>query len=131
MQPAFAFNLITDIQQNLQWTLGNQASIGTSINLTDGKLRYTQMAGVNEYRFLSSWYGISEQKDSSGNAFDVQDCFKVGINISYFFSGFTNKPPEVISNLVIGPDVSTPLFSNFGSRQPIIPGFDVNYRFGS
>ena len=130
-RPAYAFNLITDIQQNNQWIIG-QPSVGTAIELNTGDLRYTVLSGIQSYRMFSTWYGLSGKKNADGSSYDVQDTLKFGINLAYFFSGFANQPPDWVKNLVVGPAVSSPIFSNLNQRQPIIPLFDVNvsWKFG-
>jgi hypothetical protein len=52
-----AFNLISDIDLNTQWTLGQVAAAGTSIDLSNGQYDASEFAQIAQYRMLSAWYG--------------------------------------------------------------------------
>lgn len=122
---AFALNLLTDIEENTQWTLGQQASGGTAINLKTGSLSASALAGIAGYRMLSFWYGGTMVNPSDGS---MTDTAKIGLNLGYLLKNFTNQPPALIKNLVIGPSFAMGLIS-----APRVGTFlfDCNYRFGS
>lgn len=118
---AQAFNLWQDIEQNTQWTLGNTASAGTAINLRSGDLSASALASISSYRMVSIWYGGTL---INGN---MTDTLKVGLNLSYFLKDFTNQPPDLIKNLVIGPSFAMSVISTPRVGTPFI---DLNYKFG-
>jgi hypothetical protein len=122
-----AFNLWTDIQQNTQWTLGQNAAGGTALNLRNGQFDGSALAQVATYRFLSLWGGgtFIPQSDQTIKAIDT---VKVGLNLNYFLTGFANKPPEVLQRIVIGPSFAMPLFT---TPRVGIPFLDINYAFGN
>lgn len=119
-----AFNLITDVEQQTQWTVGQQASAGTAINLRNGELAASALAGIASYRMFSIWYGGTFVNSSDHS---MTDTAKVGLNLGYFLKNFTNQPPALISNLVIGPSFAMSLIS---TPRVGTPFFDVNYSFG-
>ena len=121
---AFAFNVITDIEQNTTFPIGQAASAGTAINLRNGDLAASALAEVSNYRMFSAWYGGTMVNPSNGK---MTDTAKIGLNIGYFLSGFTNRPPMLLTNLVIGPSFAMSLIS---TPRVGTPFFDVNYRFG-
>src|SRR5437762_7993746 len=100
-KPVFAFDLWSDIQEQTQWTLGNAVAAGTSISLVSrdslnvqgGQFLGTALAQLVQYRYLSLWGGgtFIPQTDQKLKAIDTA---KVGFNINYIFSGFTNQPPN-------------------------------------
>lgn len=126
LRPAAAFNLITDIRQNTQWTLGNVAAAGTSINLRNGQYDASEFAQIASYRFLSAWYGGIEVPQGD-NTVKLTDSFKIGLNLSYFGQYFTNKPPALLNNLVIGPAAS---YNIATTPRVFTPFVDINYQFG-
>lgn len=134
-RPVFAFNPIVDLQQNTYWTIGEAAAAGTAVALKDndslglhsGDLVGSMLASIAEYRMLSLWYGGNEIPQSTGGV-KLVDTAKVGLNLGYFLTGFTNQPPALIKNLVFGPSVSYSLIS---TPRVFCPFFDVNYKFGS
>ena len=72
---------------------------------------------------------MTQVKDANDANFTMTDTFKVGFDIGYFFKGFANKPPSLISNLVVGPSIACPVFSQLGGSKPVDYFFDVNYSF--
>lgn len=127
LRPAAAFNLITDIEQNTQWTIGDVAAAGTSINLRNGQYDASEFAQIASYRFLSVWYGGIEVPQGD-NTVKLTDSAKIGLNFSYFAQYFTNKPPKILNNLVIGPAAS---FNIATTPRTFTPFVDVNYQFGN
>ena len=132
---AHAFNLLTDIQQQTTFPIGQVAAAGTavalkdnpSLNLHAGDLVVSALAeGVN-YRMFSGWYGGNMIPNGVGGA-RLVDTAKIGLNLGYFLTGFTNQPPAVIKNLVFGPSVS---YSLITTPRVFCPFFDINYSFGS
>lgn len=125
-KPAGAVNLMADIYQQTTFPLGQAASAGTAVNLRDGSLAASALAEVVNYRMFSFWYGGTYVNTDVGQP-KLTDTAKVGLNIGYFFLNFANKPPAILSNLVVGPSFAMSLIS---TPRVGIPFFDVNYRFG-
>lgn len=123
----WGFNLISDIDTQTKWDLGNVASAGTSINLKNGQYDASEFAEIADYRMLSIWYGGIEIPQGDGTV-KLTDSGKIGLNLGYFLKNFANQPPSLISNLVIGPAIG----SNLAQSPRVIQYFvDLNYRFGS
>lgn len=133
-QPLLAFNLWQDIQQNTQWTLGQNAAAGTAVALKHndalgiaaGQYVPSFLAQISQYRFLSAWWGGNQIKQGDGTL-KLVDTAKLGFNVAYLFNGFVNQPPDLIKRLVIGPSVTLNLFS---TPHVLVPFFDINYQFG-
>ena len=123
-QRVFAFNLIKDIEQQTTFPIGQAASAGTAVNLKNGSLSASALAEIVNYRFLSGWYGGTMLDPANGN---MTDTAKIGINLGYFLTGFVNKPPMILSNLVVGPSVATSFISTPRTATFLM---DFNYRFG-
>ena len=124
-QRAFAFNLITDVEQQTTFPIGQSASAGTAVNLKNGKLSASALAEVSNYRMFSLWYGGTLLDPSNGG---LTDTAKVGLNLGYFLSSFSNKPPAILMNLVVGPSVA---YSIISTPRVATYLFDVNMRFGN
>jgi hypothetical protein len=124
---AFSFNLWHDIQQQTQWTLGENAAAGTSLDLKNGQFDGSEFAGIASYRFLSGWYGGIDIPQSDKTV-KFTDALKIGFNLNYFMTGFVNKPPEFLQRLVIGPAIACSIIS---SPRVVNYFLDVNYVFGS
>lgn len=123
---AYAFNLISDIDTQTTWTLGQVASAGTSIDLRNGQYDVSEFAQVANYRMLGLWYGGVEIPQADGTV-KLTDAGKIGINLIYLFKGFTNQPPELIKNLVIGPAIAANVFTTPRKLNYFV---DINYSFG-
>ena len=123
-QRAFAWNPITDIQQNTTFPIGQAASAGTAVNLRNGDLAASALAQLVNYRMFSGWYGgtFVNKTDAS-----MTDTAKIGINLGYFLASFANNPPLILQNLVVGPSFAMSLIS---TPRVGTPFFDVNYKFG-
>jgi len=121
---ALAFNLISDVEQHTTFPIGQTASAGTAVNLKTGALSASFLAEVANYRMLSLWYGGTYVNTADAN---LTDTAKIGINIGYFLTGFANKPPAILTNLVIGPSYAMSLIS---TPRVGTPFFDINYKFG-
>jgi len=121
---ALAFNLISDVEQQTTFPIGQTASAGTAVNLKTGALSASFLAEVANYRMLSLWYGGTYVNTADAN---LTDTAKIGINIGYFLTGFANKPPAILTNLVIGPSYAMSLIS---TPRVGTPFFDINYKFG-
>ena len=132
--PCYGFNLLTDIQQNTQWTLGSAVETGTAValrsdsstNIKGGEFVGSALASLANYRFLNLSAGgtFIPQQDGSLKAFDTG---KIGINLGYFLKGFTNQAPAIIQNMVFGPSLATTLVT---TPHIFIRMFDINYTFG-
>ena len=134
---AHAFNPITDIQQNLVWTLGEQASLGTAYKIGGsgpvaiGKRGDSAMLGVFDYRFTKVSYGaISDPQDGS----KIGDGVKLGLKLNYFLNWFQSPQTpamKMLQNINIGPSITVPLLTD--SRPLKYPSIwvEANYQFGS
>jgi hypothetical protein len=130
----FAFNLWSDIQTQTQWTLGSSVQAGTAIAMRHddstgvkaGQFVGSALASISNYRFLNLSAGGNFIPQANGTM-RALDTAKLGINLAYIFKGFVNQPPAAISNLVIGPSLSTSLVT---TPHVVIPFFDINYSFG-
>ncbi len=125
-----AFNLITDLEDNTYWTVGQTAAAGTAISLKDGSISASELAEIATYRMFSTWYGGTQVSNNDGKTFTMTDTFKVGFNLNWFFSKFKHGLPDQakwLNNIVIGPSFAIPVFSSPRVGKPF---FDVNYRFG-
>lgn len=122
---ANAFNLITDVEQQTQWTFGQVAAAGTSINLRNGQYDPSEFAQIANYRMLSLWYGGIEIPQGDGTI-KLTDSAKMGFNLGYFLRNFVDKPPLIFQNLVVGPAISTSL-----ATTPRVVNYwvDINYQF--
>ncbi len=128
--PASAFNLITDVEQNTLFTVGQTAAAGTAVNLRNGQYSASELAQISQYRMLSLWYGGTEV-GRGDNTFTMTDSLKIGLNLSYFLSKFTNPlPPSAqwLNNIVVGPSFAMSVFSTPRVGTPFV---DINYAFGS
>lgn len=134
-EKAFGFNLIQDVDTQTKWDLGSAVEAGTSVLLKSeqsvngqaGQFVGSALAEVADYRFLSLWGGGTFIPQPNGDL-RALDSAKIGINLSYFFNDFVNKPPAIINNLVIGPGLATSIVS---TPRVLIPTVDINYKFGS
>lgn len=124
---AQAFNLWRDVQEQTQWTLGENAAAGTAVNVETGSLYGSEFAGIASYRFLSTWYG-GINIPQSDNTMKFTDAAKLGLNLNYFLTGFANHPPELLQRIVIGPAIAYPLLTT--PRHPTYT-IDINYVFGN
>ncbi len=121
---AQGFNLITDIEQQTTFPVGQAASAGTAVNLKTGALSASALAELTNYRMFSGWYGGTILNPSDGK---LTDTAKLGLNVGYFLTGFVNQPPLILRNLVVGPSIAMSLISTPRVATYL---FDVNFRFG-
>ena len=129
-QPAQAFNLLTDIQNNVAWKFGSAAQVGEGYNFTQKAWDTSALAEIAEYRFLSFSYGATYLNQNSASGTDT---FKIGLLSNFFFAWFHNQPPSSMlwmENLNVGPSFAIPVFSqNTGHKGTLL--LDLNYKFGS
>jgi len=121
---ALASNLLTDIQKETTFPIGQTAAAGMAVNLKDGSLSDSALAELVNYRMFSGWYGGTQIKPSDGK---MTDTAKIGLNVGYFLTGFINQPPLILRNLVVGPSVACSLISTPRTATYL---FDFNFRFG-
>lgn len=130
---AFAFNPVTDVRDNLKWTLGKTAEAGTAIKLAgagdldNGDTTTSVLAGVFDYRWFTFSYGGT--KINRANQ-DFTDTAKIGLRLTSFFDFFKNPPtPEMgfLRNVNIGPSFASPIFSSNRAGTLFL---DFNYQFG-
>jgi hypothetical protein len=123
-----AYNPITDIEQNTTFPIGQAASAGTAVNLRNGQTSTPMLAEIAVYRnMLALSYGGTRVNQSDAN---FTDTAKIGLNLSWVFSKFSNQLPaqaQFLKNLNVGPSFAINLIS--GPRKGT-PFMDLNYVFG-
>lgn len=135
-RPAAAFNPITDIRENLQWTLGEQASFGTAYKIGGsgdvaiGNRGDSVMFGIFDYRFFRQSYGVIKDPDSGAK---VGDGLKTGLMLNYFLGWF--KSPQTpamqfLNNINIGPTITLPLLTDPQPLKHPSVWLEANYMFG-
>jgi hypothetical protein len=133
---AQAFNPITDVQDNLKWTLGEEALLGTAYKIGGsgsfniGQRGDSVMFGIFDYRFIKQSYGAISNPQ---NGEKVGDGLKTGLMLNYFLNWF--KSPQtpamaLLSNVNIGPSITFPLFSEPKPLKYPSIWLEANYRFG-
>jgi hypothetical protein len=125
---ACAFNVVTDVQQNVKWTFGQTAQAGEGYNFSTKTWDASALAEIAEYRFLSFSYGGTQVQAGSSQATDT---FKLGLLSNFFFNWFTNKPPSTMAwmeNLNIGPSFAIPVFTGTTGHKGTFL-LNMNYRF--
>lgn len=130
IQPAHAWNPVTDVRDNVVWKFGQSAQAGSGYDFAGKHWDTSALAEIAEYRFLSLSYGATWLDANSNKATDT---IKIGFLSSFFFSMFTNKPtPEMawMMNLNVGPSIACPVFSGSTGHKGVFL-FDINYKFGS
>lgn len=130
----WAWNPVTDLRENVVWTFGKTAEMGTAMKIAGaGDLKSTELAnsalmGIADYRFLTLSYG-GTIIDRDGTQFT--DTAKIGFRLNKFFDWFKNPiTPEMefLRNINIGPSFAMPLFTEPHAGALFV---DFNYRFGS
>lgn len=130
---AYCWNPITDIRENVIWTFGQQAEVGTAVKLAGngdlevGETATSVLAGIADYRFLSIAYGGTRVNRSDAN---FTDTGKIGLRMTSFFDLFKHPPtPEMawMRNLNIGPSYAISLFNSPHAGTLFL---DVNFVFG-
>lgn len=133
VRPAFAWNPVTDVRDNLKWTFGQKAEAGIAVkiggagDLERGDTATSMLAGIADYRFLAFSYGGIRVNTNDAK---VTDSFKVGYKITSFFDLFKNPPtPEMawMRNVNFGPVMSMPVIAR---KHPITWFLEANYSFG-
>jgi hypothetical protein len=133
LRPAAAFNPITDFKENVQWTFGKAAEVGTAVKLAGagdmkpGDTSTSILAGIADYRWFSFAVGGTRVNQSDAN---FTDTAKLGLKLTSFFDWFKNPPtPEMafLRNLNVGPSYAISMFSSPHAGTLFL---DVNYRFG-
>lgn len=132
-RPVFAWNPLTDVRDNLQWTFGKKVEAGLAVKLAGagdlerGDTATSALAGIFDYRFLAFSYGGIRVNKNDAN---VTDTAKLGYKVTSFFDWFKNPPtPEMawMRNLNIGPALSMPIIAR---KHPVTLFLDINYQFG-
>jgi hypothetical protein len=133
---AMAFNPVTDVQDKLIWTLGEQASIGTAYKLAgggpigNGQRGDSIMFGIFDYRFLKESYGaISDPQ----NGQKVGDGLKTGLQLNYFLGWFKSPQTDamkLLNNINIGPVYTVPLLTGPAPFKGGAFWLECNYQFG-
>ena len=128
-EKAFAYNPLTDVLQNTTFPIGQAASAGTAVNLRNGQTSTSMLAEIAVYRnMLAFSYGGTRVNQADAG---FTDTAKLGLNLSWVFSQFTNQLPaqaQFLKNLNVGPSFAMSLMS---SPRVGTPFFDINYVFGS
>lgn len=136
LRPAQAFNPITDVQDNLKWTIGDQAQLGTAYKIAGsgpverGHRGDSATLGIFDYRFIKEGYTVINDPSSGGR---LGDGLKTGLELNYFLGWF--KSPQtpamaLLNNVNIGPVVTVPLFSVSKPFQAVDLWIEANYQFG-
>lgn len=132
---AHAFNPVTDVQDNLRWTLGEQASLGTAYKIGGsgdvkvGERGDSVMFGIFDYRFLKESYGVI--KDANGS--NVGDGLKTGLMLNYFLGWFKSPQTpamQVLNNVNIGPTFTIPVLTDSQPLKHPSVWLEANYQFG-
>lgn len=135
-RPAAAFNPILDVQDNLRWTLGEQAALGTAYKIGgSGDVKIGQrgdsaMFGIADYRFVKFSYGAIANPD---NGEKIGDGFKTGLMLNYFLGWFKSPQTpamQLLNNINIGPAVTIPLLSDAQPLKHPSVWVEANYQFG-
>jgi hypothetical protein len=133
---AFAFNPVTDIQDNLKWTLGEQAMLGTAYKIGGsgdfkiGDRGDSAMFGIFDYRFTKISYGVITNPQ---NGEKVGDGLKGGLMLNYFLGWFKSPQTpamQLLNNINIGPTVTIPLLSDPQPLKHPSVWIEANYQFG-
>lgn len=130
---AAAWNPVTDVRDNWQWTFGKTAEAGLAVKLAGagdldrGDTATNALAGIASYRFfVFSYGGIMVNKNDS----KPTDTFKIGLSLQEFFGWFKNPPtPEmaILKNVNVGPAIAMPVISR---SHPVTLFLQANYQFG-
>jgi len=126
-EKAFGFNPVSDVLQNTTFPIGTQASAGTAINLKNGNTATTMLAPVADYRGLLL-LSVGALRDNQSGA-NFQDTVKIGFELNWLFSKFTNPLPATgafLKNINLGPGYGVSAVTNPGVGWPF---FDINYTF--
>lgn len=133
LRPAAAFNLVTDLRDNIQWTFGRQAEVGTAVklfgagDLKAGETATSLLAGVADYRWFTFSVGGTRVNQNDAN---FTDTAKLGLKLTDFLGWFKNPPtPEMafLKNLNVGPSYAMSMFSSPHTGTLFL---DINYQFG-
>jgi hypothetical protein len=128
--PAFCHSgFFGAIDQKTTFPVGQAASAGTSINLRNGQTSTSMLGEIADYDgMIALWWGGTRVNQTDAN---FTDTFKMGLNLSWVFSHFTNPLPpsgQWLKNINLGPSFAMNLT---GSPHVGTPFFDVNYVFQS
>jgi hypothetical protein len=133
---AFAWNPVKDVQDNLKWTLGEEASIGTAYKIAGsgpvkvGKRGDSAMLGIFDYRFIKESYGMISDPD---NGSKIGDGLKTGFMLNYFLGWFKSPQTpamQMLQNVNIGPAITIPLFTESNPLKYPSIWLEANFRFG-
>jgi hypothetical protein len=135
-EAAFSFNPVTDIQDNLKWTIGDEASVGTAYKVAgSGPVKIGQRGdsaflGIFDYRFIKESYGFIADPQNGGK---FGDGLKTGFMLNYFLNWF--KSPQtpamkLLQNINIGPAFTIPLFTESKPLKYPSIWIEANYKFG-
>jgi len=135
-KPAYGWNPVTDVQNNLVWTAGTEVSIGTAYKLggsgpaRNGMRGDSVMFGIFDYRFLSESYGAINDPNGGGK---LGDGLKTGLLLNYFLGWFKNPETPVmkaLQNVNVGPVITTPILSSDHPFKTIDYWVEANLKFG-
>jgi hypothetical protein len=133
---AWGWNPITDVQDNLKWTLGEEVAIGTAYKIGGGgpilvgQRGDSAMLGIFDYRCLKMSYGaISDPQNGS----KIGDGLKAGLMLNYFLGWFKSPQTpamQLLNNINIGPTITIPLLTDSQPLQHPSIWVEANFRFG-
>jgi hypothetical protein len=133
---SYCWNPITDIQEQLKWTLGEEAALGTAYKIGgSGDVKIGQrgdsaMLGIFDYRFVKVSYGAISNPQNNEK---IGDGFKTGLMLNYFLGWFKSPQTpamQLLQNVNIGPAVTIPLFSDPQPLKHPSVWLECNYKFG-
>jgi hypothetical protein len=136
LQMAHAFSPITDVQDNLKWTAGEQALVGTAYKVAGsgpverGHRGDSLSLGIFDYRFIKESYTVINDPASGGR---LGDGLKTGLQLNYFLGWFKSPQTttmQMLNNVNIGPVITVPLLSTSKPFQAVDVWLEANWQFG-
>lgn len=136
LRPATAYNPITDVQDNLKWTLGEQAAVGTAYKIGGsgdvkiGDRGDSAMFGIFDYRFIKESYGVITNPQSGEK---VGDGLKTGLMLNYFLGWFKSPQTpamQLLNKINVGPTLTVPLLTDSKPLQHPSIWVEANFQFG-
>lgn len=133
---AYAFNPVTDVQDNLKWTAGDQAQLGTAYKIAGsgpvetGHRGDSVTIGLFDYRFIKEGYTVINDPASGGR---LGDGLKTGLMLNYFLGWFKSPQTPVmqaLNNVNIGPVLTVPILSASKPFQAFDLWIEANWQFG-
>ncbi len=134
--PSHAFNPVTDVQDNLIWTAGSQAQLGTAYKMVGsgpverGHRGDSLTLGIFDYRFIKEGYTVINDPSSGGR---LGDGLKTGLMLNYFLGWFKSPQTPImqaLNNVNVGPVITVPMFSASKPFREVDLWLEANWQFG-